>query len=225
MALLNDKDRTAVQEQLREVIQTPVQLALFVDQNNCEYCDVTRELLTEVVNLHDDLQLTVYDMQADADRATELQVNKAPAIVVLGGAEGTNYGIRYYGIPSGYEFATLLESIRIVGGGSGDLQPATQSYLNDLTTPVHFQVFVTPSCPHCPRAAVLAHRMAYAHPNITADVVEVTEFPELGDQYAVMGVPLTVIEEEVRVEGAAPEPMVLARLKEAVQARMSQRSA
>jgi hypothetical protein len=58
----------------------------------------------------------------------------------------------------------------------------------------------------------LAHRLAYASPHIIADAVEVTEFPELGDRYHVMGVPRTVIDEVAHVEGALPEGMLLAKL-------------
>jgi glutaredoxin len=89
------------------------------------------------------------------------------------------------------------------------LQPATHQFLERLTAPLHLQVFVTPSCPYCPRAVVLAHRLAYASPYVTADAVEVTEFPDLRDRYHVMGVPRTVIDGVVSVEGAVPEGMLL----------------
>ena len=154
----------------------------------------------------------MYDLQADAERAARLRVDKAPALVVLGGPAHTDYGVRFYGIPSGYEFASLLEAIRMVGSDHIELQPATRAFLAELTAPVHLQVFVTPSCPYCPRAVALAHRLAYASPYVTADAVEVTEFPELGERYHVMGVPRTMIDELVSVEGAAPEGMLLAKL-------------
>ncbi len=51
----------------------------------------------------------------------------------------------------------------------------------------------------------LAHQMAIESDWITADAVEVSEFPHLGQKYIVMGVPKTVINEEVSVEGAMPE--------------------
>jgi glutaredoxin-like protein len=131
---------------------------------------------------------------------------------VFGGTEGYDYGIRFYGIPSGYEFASLLEAIRLVGSDEVDLQPAMRQFLEGLTAPLHLQVFVTPSCPYCPRAVVLAHRLAYASPHVTADAVEVAEFPELGERYHVMSVPQTMIDDLVSVEGAVPEGMLLAKL-------------
>jgi glutaredoxin-like protein len=215
MPLLQEKDRAAVRDELDAAIQRPVQLALFVSADDCPYCDVVRELLTEISALHADLTVAEYDLHADAGRAAALGVDKAPAIVVLGGAEQTDYGIRFYGVPSGYEFASLLEAIRTVGSDTAELQPATRGFLEELTQPLHLQVFVTPTCPYCPRAVVLAQRLAYASPLVSADMVEVTEFPELGDRYGVMGVPRTVINETAFIEGAAPENMVLAKLREA----------
>lgn len=49
--------------------------------------------------------------------------------------------------------------------------------------------------------------MAIESPWIRADMVEVSEFPDLIAKYQVMGVPLTVVNETVRIEGARPEPI------------------
>ncbi len=63
---------------------------------------------------------------------------------------------------------------------------------------------------------MLAHQMAIASPMVKADMVEAQEFPQLSVKYQVMGVPRTVINETVHIEGAAPEPMVLDKLQEAL---------
>jgi glutaredoxin-like protein len=221
MSLLNEHDAQAIREYLAASLRRPVQLALFISDPNCAYCEPTRELLETLGTLHADLSLTVYDLELDAERAAALGMDKAPGIAVLGGAESQDYGIRFYGIPSGYEFASLLEAIRMVGSDAVELQPATRQFLAELATPLHLQVFVTPSCPYCPRAVMLAHRLAYASAHVTADAVEVTEFPDLGDRYQVMGVPRTVIDEVVHVEGAVPEGVLLAKLIAAQQAEVS----
>jgi glutaredoxin-like protein len=218
MAFLDTSNAAAVRAALDEALVRPVTLAMFATAGDCEYCEMTRELIGELAELHPRLTLRSYDIEADAARAAELGVDKAPAIVVLGGEAETDYGIRYYGLPAGYEFATLLEAIRIVGTEQAPVQPATASFLAELTQPLHLQVFVTPGCPYCPRAAVLAYALAHASPHITADTVEVTEFPELGERYQVMGVPRTVIGEQVFVEGAAAEGMLLGKLREALSA-------
>lgn len=215
MSLIKEPDAQAIRQQLAASLTRPVQLALFVSAQSCEYCAISRELAEALCALHDDLTLAVYDLQADAEERRALGVDKAPALVVLGGPAHTDYGVRFYGIPSGYEFASLLEAIRMVGSDNVELQSATHAFLAELTAPLHLQVFVTPSCPYCPRAVTLAHRLAYASPFVTADAVEVTEFPELGARYHVMGVPRTMIDELVSVEGALPESALLSKLIDA----------
>jgi hypothetical protein len=78
------------------------------------------------------------------------------------------------------------------------------------------QVFVTPTCPYCPQAVVLAYEMAYASPQVRADGVESTEFPQLAIKYQVSGVPRTVINEDTFLEGAAPPDMLLDKVREAL---------
>ena len=63
----------------------------------------------------------------------------------------------------------------------------------------------------------LAHQLAVESDLIRADMVEAIEFPHLSMKYQVRGVPRTVINETIHIEGAAPEPMLMARLKEVVE--------
>ncbi len=59
--------------------------------------------------------------------------------------------------------------------------------------------------------------MAVASEHITADVVEITEFPELAQRYHVYGVPKVVINDTVEFEGALPEPRFLLEVLRALQ--------
>ncbi len=206
------------QQQVRKVlaaVQSPVTLKMFTQDFECGYCKETRQIAEEVAELSDLVSVEVHDFLADADLAKSLGVDKIPAIVVLGEG-GRDYGIRFFGIPSGYEFTSLLEAIVLVGTGDVELQDSTRKFLDALQTPLHLQVFVTPTCPYCPSAVMLAHQLAYASDKVTADMVEVTEFPHLGQKYGVMGVPRTVINGHTYLEGAAPEQMLLEKLKAAV---------
>jgi len=147
----------------------------------------------------------------------EYGIDKIPALaIVKGGDEPQDFGIRFYGIPSGYEFKTLLDGIAMVSSGDSTLNEETRSYLAALTTPLHLQVFVTPTCPYCPGAVSLAHKMAMESNLVTGDMVEATEFPHVANKYQVMGVPRTVINEETFLEGAAPEAMLMERIREAM---------
>jgi glutaredoxin-like protein len=161
--------------------------------------------------------LEVYDFEADEEIAAEYNIDKIPATVVMkDGDNPQDYGIRFFGIPSGYEFATLIEDIKMVASGESGLSEETKAQIAEITEPVHLQVFVTPTCPYCPRAVLLAHQLAMESELFRGDMVEAIEFPHLSNKYQVHGVPRTVINEDVHLEGAAPEPMVLAKVLEAL---------
>jgi glutaredoxin-like protein len=212
MAMLNDEVREQVREQLAD-LKGPVRMLMFTQDFECQYCAETRQLVEEVASLSDRVEAEVYDFVDDKDVAEEYGVDKIPAVAVM--AE-EDCGIRFYGIPSGYEFTSLLQAIQTVASGEPELSEETKAYLSDLDEPVHMQVFVTPTCPYCPQAVVLAHDMALASPMVRADMVEAQEFPHLSTKYQVMGVPRTIINESTHIEGAAPESMVLEKLQGAL---------
>jgi len=186
---------------------------LFTQEFECEFCAETRQLVEELAQLSDQLTAEIYDFVADEEKAEELNIDKIPAIAVIGEED---YGVRFYGIPSGYEFTSLLHAIQAVAAGEPDLSDDMMEALAALDEPVHMQVFVTPTCPYCPQSVVLAHKMAIASPMVRADMAEAQEFPHLSQKYQVMGVPRTVINETTHVEGAVPELMVLDKLHEAL---------
>lgn len=213
MALLDDDVRQQVVEFLKD-LAGPVRLVMFTQEVECEYCAETRQLVEELGELSDLITVEVYDFQADKEKVEELGIDKIPAIAVIGKED---YGVRFYGIPSGYEFTSLLHAIRTVAAGEPELSEEGKKFLVGIDRSLHIQVFVTPTCPYCPQAVTLAHQMAIASPNVRADMVEAMEFPHLAVKYQVMGVPRTVINETVHLEGAAPEPMVLDKVREALQ--------
>ncbi len=212
MPLLNDEIRQEVSRILAD-LPGPVRLVMFTQDFECEYCTETRQLVEEIAELSDRITAEIYDFQADRAKAEELGIDKIPAIAIIGAQD---YGVRFYGIPSGYEFASLLHAIRSVAAGKPELSDDALKVVAGIRKPVHIQVFVTPTCPYCPQAVMLAHQLAIASPLVRADMVEAMEFPHLAIKYQVMGVPRTVINETVHIEGAAPESYVVAKLQEAV---------
>jgi glutaredoxin-like protein len=199
MAMISDKDKKAVSDRLSKLTGS-VKLVMFTQEMECQFCKETHELVEEVAALSDKITSEVKDFLKSEEEAKKLGVNKIPAIAVFGEGD-RDYGIRFYGIPAGYEFMSLLEAIEIVSKGESGLSANGKERLKGLNKPVHLQVFVTPTCPYCPRAVVQAFRMAMESPNITASMVEATEFPHLANKYQVSGVPHTVI-------GESPQPMV-----------------
>lgn len=141
MALLSDRDARDVRTQLATLTGT-VTLVNFTQELACQYCRETELLLKEVATLSDKIALEVYNFQLDKAQVAQYRVDKIPATVVAGAKD---YGIRFYGIPLGYEFSAFLAAIKDVSRGATDLSADSCAALAELVQPVHLQVFSTPT--------------------------------------------------------------------------------
>jgi len=144
--LLNDQVTGQV-KQVFERLNQPVHVILFGSQSACDTCDDTQQLLTEVTAISDKLSLEILDVEKDHETALKYKVDKAPGFVMLGkdGDKLVDYGVRFFGIPSGHEFSTLIHDLILVSGRDSLLNPKTREYLSGLKELVHLQVFVTPT--------------------------------------------------------------------------------
>ena len=141
MALLQDKDRERVRSELA-ALPNPVTLITFTQELACEYCRQTEQLVRELGELSDQLTIEVYNFQIDKDAVARYRVDKIPAIVVVGEKD---HGVRLYGIPMGYEFMTLVGAIKDAAARATGLAAETKAALAGLASPVHLQVYVTPT--------------------------------------------------------------------------------
>ena len=204
MALLSEQDRQTVRGHLA-VIEDPVQLLFFTQTIGApDTVMVAKQVLDEIVGLCDLLTLEEVNFVLDQDRARQYGVEQIPTIVLLKAGQDTR--IRFLGAPAGYEFMSLIEAVILAGTNDSGLTPESRTLVaKHVTTPLHIQVFVTPTCPHCPRAVTLAHRLAVESPLITASCVEATEFMDLSRRFRVTGVPKTIVNDSIEILGALPE--------------------
>ena len=213
MGLIPEEHKTHLKEELQKGMSDTVRIVLFTQEIECQFCKEARELVQEVSSLFPEkILVEIYDFVKDADKTKEFNVDKLPAIVIVGKKD---YGIRYFGIPYGYEFNAFIDNIINVSKGTTNLSEDTKKKLQSIEKPVHVQVFVTLTCPYCPIAASLAHKFALESDKIRADVIEVGEFPHLGQKYSVMGVPKIVINERTELVGAVPEAQFVAHVLQA----------
>jgi glutaredoxin-like protein len=141
MALLSHSIRADVEKRFR-ALKDPVKIVNFTQEIECEYCSQTRQLMEEIAGLSDKVSVEVYNFVTDKEKAREFNVDKIPATVIVGRKD---HGIRFYGIPSGYEFGSLIETVEMVSKGESGLSPDTKKKLAALAQPLHLQVFVTPT--------------------------------------------------------------------------------
>ena len=202
--LLDQQAQNEIKKRFANLVN-PVRIINFTQTLECQYCKETRQILEELAALSEKISLEVYNFVNDKDKVELYHIDKIPATVIA--SPDKDYGIRYYGIPSGYEFASILEDIELISTGKHELSDETVEKLKAITEPVHIQVFVTPTCPYCPGAVITGHRFAYLSDMIKSDMIEATEFPHLSMKYGVQGVPRIVVNETHHFEGALPEEM------------------
>jgi alkyl hydroperoxide reductase subunit AhpF len=150
MALLSPTDRQRVQAYLQERLTGPVAIHYFTQHESvltipgqeCAYCQETRELLEEVSALSEQIALTTHDFVTEQTLAEQYGIDKIPGFVLTGAAKGH---VRFFGIPAGYEFSTLIEDLVDVGSGTTKLSEQTRQRLQRVSQPLHIQVFVTPT--------------------------------------------------------------------------------
>ena len=204
MSLLPADKKELLKTDFQQQLVDPVKIVMFTQEIECRFCSQTRELAQEMATLNDKITTEVYDFMADGDKAKQYGITKIPALAIIGKRD---YGVRIYGVPYGYELQTLIEAIINVSKGTTNLSDKTKQILQDVKSPVHIQVFVTLTCPHCPAAAAIAHKLAIESDLITADVIDGSEFPDLSLKYNVIGVPKIVINEKIEFMGEFNEDL------------------
>ncbi|MGB9749621.1 MAG: protein disulfide oxidoreductase [Caldisericia bacterium] len=214
MAIIQEKDKKIIKERFDESLKDEVKILFFKksgvgvwtpevnEDTECKYCKEAEEIYTDIASLSDLVKLEVYEMGKDKEMFEKYQVERIPTAVLVGKNKGM---VRYVGIPAGYEFTSFIEDIIDVSNGEIDFKDENIKKIENIKEKIHIQVFVTPTCPYCPRSVRTAHKMALINENITADMVEATEFPALSDKYNVYAVPKTVINDKIEFEGAVPE--------------------
>jgi len=141
MGLLRDSDVEEIRTRLAEMV-SPVKLVHFTQELNLEHGRQTQELLEELSAISDKLSLEKYNYLLDQEKAAEYGVDKVPATVIR---NGKDYGIRFFGLPAGYEFSAILDAILAVSKEDSGLQPESRAKLAELKEPVHLEVFSTPT--------------------------------------------------------------------------------
>lgn len=155
MALLRASDQAALREELGKMTNK-VRIIFFTQALDCETCGITNQILEEVEALSDKLELTIFNYAIDREQVGNYGIMRIPAFALVrlednpsadGQAETVekDYGIRFYGVPSGHEFMTLIGDLIDVSRGSSELSPESKALVAQVNEPLHLQVFTTPT--------------------------------------------------------------------------------
>ncbi|HPA71623.1 MAG TPA: hypothetical protein PKY31_05105 [Spirochaetota bacterium] len=141
MALFDEK----VSSQLKGILKglkNTVNVVYFTQEMECGTCRDTHAFVQELCGLSDKLKLTVFDFVKDKAKADFYKVDKIPAIVLLD-SKDDDTGIRFYGIPGGYEINSFMKSLMEVSGEKEALPEPLLKRIAAINRDVHLQVFVS----------------------------------------------------------------------------------
>jgi alkyl hydroperoxide reductase subunit AhpF len=142
MALLTEDVVEQLKEEFAKLVN-PVRLVVFSQALADPESEQVKLLVEELAALDPKLSVEAVNFILDKQRGESLGIARTPAIAILGADK--DYGMRFYGLPTGYEFGTLVDAILLVSGGESGLSDQTKSALKELSRPVHIQVFSTPT--------------------------------------------------------------------------------
>jgi glutaredoxin-like protein len=202
MISLTLKDLKSLEHTLSK-LQDDVTIVYFTDEVNCRHCRREHQLLEELVTLSHKLRLEAYNFTVDRSVADRYGIDKMPGLALVG---KHNCGVRYYGMPSDFEFGMLLEDILRLSSGESGLSFETKEKVKSLDVPLHLEVLTTSACHLSSGAVRVAHQMAMESEMITADLVNVEDFPEVAERYQVLAAPTVIVNGLYHFYGALREP-------------------
>ncbi|MDR7420446.1 MAG: hypothetical protein QN178_16215 [Armatimonadota bacterium] len=150
MPLLNDQDAAFLRKRFAEEMTDDVRLVFFAPSigglalpgEDYEMVEYTRQILKEVAGLSDHIILEEHSMVSEPEVAAQYGIARTPATAIVGAQD---FGVRFYGMPAGYEFVTLIDVILDVSKSRAPVSAQTQEALAALPGDAHLQVFVTPT--------------------------------------------------------------------------------
>lgn len=204
---LNDDVRKMLGDHLK-AMKDVVNVKLYVDNENCDTCKETNQLLTELTEVTDKMHYEYIETKGDTSIGAEYGVTLYPTIVILD-KDNNDLGVRFNGIPAGHEINALLASLVDMSGAPLDLDEKTVEAIKAIDTETDIKVFVTLSCPHCSGAVTKAHRIAMLNPFVKASMVEAQTFQDLSMKHDVSSVPKIVINDTLDFVGNQPMEVFL----------------
>lgn len=214
--LLSEDDKKIILKDYWSRLEDAVKLIYInrKDSSDCQYCDVIKQLYNELAGMTDKIILEEYFYEdLDQKFINKYKIKNAPVVVIQGRNKGL---IKFYGIPSGMEFPSFIETIVKTSVGETDLPEDIVNGIVEIDKDVNIKVFVTPTCPYCPKMVSTSFMFAMLNENIEAEAWESIEFPDMAKDYNVHAVPKVVINDEVSWEGMVPPDYLLHNIYHAI---------
>ncbi|MEZ0393753.1 MAG: thioredoxin family protein [Desulfurococcaceae archaeon] len=165
----------------------------------CPTCEEAVELARELMRVSEGKLEFLIVQRAEAEA---LRPRFVPAFYY--GTRKLN--VRYYGLPSGQEFAPFIYAHQYIANGEIKLGKRVVEKVDAIDVPLHIKIFVTPECPYCPIVVDYFNQMAMVNDELLVETIEAVELPLEADLYHIESVPFVVINrmEDYSKYGAKP---------------------
>jgi glutaredoxin-like protein len=207
-----------ISEKLKAVfsnLQDQVNILYFTQEIECGTCREAGEFIREISAFNKKMTLTEYDFLKHSNEAKKYNVDKIPAIVILD-KNKEDTGIKFYGIPGGYEINSFIETLIEVSGRKKPMDSGLLARIQKIDKPVHIQVLISLQCPYCPDAVHAGNIIALENSMIRSEMIDAAEFPHLAGKYNVTSVPKTIINETHEFTGAIPVDKIIETIESAL---------
>lgn len=166
-------------------------IAAFVE-DNCPTCEIGLALFRDFARMYPDLiTMVVYDKKDKNKFPDKFDIDFYPSFIFLD-ANGKNRGVKFIGTPKGYSLNTVVSAIKLFGSGKADITPAQRDLIKKITESSLVEVIVTPGCPHCPKASIVANSVAYENDHIEVRTIDATQHTEIARRYRISAVPVVI---------------------------------
>lgn len=209
MSALFDEDTVSELRRIFTSLRRSLQDVLVIDSvlnpgssGKCGTCPEAKQLAEELSTIsRGKVNFEVLDLLS----ARHLKPRYVPAFIY----DTVKKNVRYYGLPSGQEFAPFIYVHEYISDGV-KLQKQVVEEVESIETPMHVKVFVTPECPYCPIVVDFMNQVGIVNSNILVEAIEAFEHPYEADKYHVLYVPYVAITriEDYDVYGASPIEVV-----------------
>ncbi len=207
--MLDESLKEQIKKKFSKELKGKVDLILFGKDNECSFCSEYNELVEEIAEQSEDVSSLHYALSSP--EAKEHGIEIAPSLLIYSPEHKTS--ATFCGPPGNHFFAILIEDIVDASRGAPNISGKLIEEMKEINFPLRIRVFVSQTCPHCPPAVKVAHDFSLSNPNIHSEMIDGALFPQLRQKYRVMGVPKTVINDQIELLGAQPPGEVLSKIR------------
>ena len=198
-SLLND----AIRGQLKGIFErmaTDVTLVSIVDESMPKSVEL-RDFLAEIAELGDKVHLELHKKGENTEVEEKIHADKYPVVALLNHS-GEYSGVKFHGVPGGHELNSFILAIYNLAGPGQAIDADIAESIKAIDKNVNIKVMVSLACHYCPDVVVGAQRIAIMNKHVEAEMVDISQFPELKTKYKVMSVPAMIINDEDVIFGA-----------------------